>query len=101
MMKTCVCCKEKAETNGHIFWACLKEQEAWVASKIHLLPLDVHIDSFQDMLWFEMMTNATREEKYSRLIMIAWALWSNRNEILHGGEGKTGPTMALWATTYL
>ena len=97
----CVCCKEKAETNGHIFWGCLKEQEAWVALKIHLLPLDVHIDSFQDMLWFEMMTNATGEEKYSRLIMIAWALWSNRNEILHGGEGKTGPTMALWATTYL
>nr|POE91646.1 hypothetical protein CFP56_18598 [Quercus suber] len=33
--------------------------------------------------------------------MIAWALWCNRNEIYHGGEGKTGPAVALWATSYL
>jgi len=70
----CVCCKEKAKTNEHIFWDCLKAQEAWAASKIHLLPLDVHIDSFQDLLWFEMMTNAAGEEKFSRLVMIAWVL---------------------------
>ena len=28
LLKTCVCCKEKVETNGHIFWGCLKAQEA-------------------------------------------------------------------------
>ena len=48
-----------------------------------------------------MMTNAAGEEKCSRLVMIAWALWCNRNEILHGGEGKIGPTVALWVATYL
>ena len=48
-----------------------------------------------------MMTNAAGEEKCSRLVMIAWALWNNRNEILHGDEGKTGPAVALWAATYL
>ena len=96
-----MCYKEKAETNAHIFWGCLKEQEAWAASKIHLLHLDVHIDSFQDLLWFEMMTNAAGEEKCSRLVMIALALWSNRNEILHRGEGKTSPAMALWVASYL
>ena len=26
--------------NGHIFWDCSRAQEAWAASKIHLLPLD-------------------------------------------------------------
>ena len=73
MLKTCVCCKEKAETNGHIFWGYLKAQEAWASLKLHLLPLDVHIDSFQDLLRFELMTNAAGEEKCSRLVMIAWA----------------------------
>ena len=36
--------QDKAEMNGQIFWGCPKAQEAWVASKLHLLPLDVHID---------------------------------------------------------
>ena len=35
------------------------------------------------------------------LVMIAWALWSNRNEIHYEGEGKTGSTLALWAADYL
>ena len=48
-----------------------------------------------------MMTNVAGEEKCSRLVMIAWALWCNRNEIYHGGEGKTGPIVALWVASYL
>lgn len=35
-----VCYQGEAETNGHIFWGFLRVQEAWAASKIHLLLLD-------------------------------------------------------------
>ncbi|XP_075669864.1 uncharacterized protein LOC142639591 [Castanea sativa] len=52
-------------------------------------------------LWFVMMTNAAGEEKCSQLVTTALALRSNRNEILYGGEGKTGPAMSLWTTHYL
>ena len=48
-----------------------------------------------------MMTNSTGEEKCSQLVTTAWALWSNRNEIHYGGEGKTGPALALWVANYL
>ncbi|KAL4652286.1 hypothetical protein ACB092_01G221700 [Castanea dentata] len=47
------------------------------------------------------MTNATGKEKCSQLVTTAWALWSNRNEILYGGEGKTGSSMACWTANYL
>ena len=77
----CVCCHEKAEANGHIFWGCPKAQETWAASKLQLLPLEVHFDSFQELLWLVMMINAAVEEKCSQLVMIAWALWNNNNEI--------------------
>ena len=97
----CVCCHEKAEMNGHIFWRCSKAQETWAASKLQLLPLEVHFDSFQDLLWLVMMINTAGEEKCSQLVMIAWALWNNKNEIYHGGEGKSGLALALWATSYL
>ena len=63
----CVRCHEEAETNGHIFWGCPRAQETWAASKLQLLQLDVHIDSFQDMLWFVMMTNAAGVERCSQL----------------------------------
>ncbi|KAL0004508.1 hypothetical protein SO802_012069 [Lithocarpus litseifolius] len=96
-----VCCHKEVDTNGHLFWGCLKAQETWAASKLQLLPLDAHLGSFMDLLWFVMMTNATGGEKYSQLVTNASALWSNRNEILYGGEGKTGPAMALWTTNYL
>ena len=97
----CVCYHDMAETTGYIFWGCTKAQETWAATKLQLLPLDVHIDSFQDLLWFVMMTNAAGVERCSQLVMIAWALWSNRNEIHYGGEGKTGLALALWAANYL
>ena len=52
------------ETTDHIFWGCTKAQETWATTKLQLPPLDVHIDSFQDLLWFVMMTNATGVERY-------------------------------------
>ena len=87
--------------NGHIFWGCLKAQETWATSKLQLLPLDVHLGSFLDLIWFVMRTNVVGEEKCSQIVTTTWALWSNRNEILYGSEGKTGPTIALWTAHYL
>ena len=63
--------------------------------------MDVHLGSFMDLLWFVMMTNVVGEEKCSQIVTTAWTLWSNRNEILYVGEGKTGPAMALWTANYL
>ena len=82
----CVCCLDSAETNGHIFWGCPKAQAAWTASKLHLLPPSANIVSFQDLLWHELMTNQSGDAKCSQLVMIAWTLWCNRNEIYNGGD---------------
>ena len=67
---------------------------AWAALKLHLLPLAANIVSFQDLLWHELMTNDSGDEKCSQLVMIAWTLWCNGNEIYHGGEAKNGLEMA-------
>ena len=55
----CVCCHDMVETTDHIFWGCTKAQETWATTKLQLPPSDVHIDSFQDLLWFVMMTKST------------------------------------------
>ena len=97
----CVCCLDSAETNGHIFWGCPKAQAAWTASKLHLLPPSANIVSFQDLLWHELMTNQSGGAKCSQLVMIAWTLWCNRNEIYHGGEAKNGLEEAQYVACYL
>ncbi|XP_065632123.1 uncharacterized protein LOC136068642 [Quercus suber] len=92
---------KNAETNGHIFWGCPTAQEAWSTSKLNLMPPNANIDSFQDLLWLELMTNDAGDVKCSKLVMVAWKLWCNRNEIYHQGEAKTGLEMARSAANYL
>ena len=61
----CVCCLENPEMNGHIFWGCPTTQEAWSASKLNLMPPNANINSFQDLLWLELMTNDAGDIKCS------------------------------------
>ena len=97
----CVCYLDSAETNSHIFWGCPKAQAAWTASKLHLLLPTANIVSFQDLLWHELMTNQSGDAKCSELVMIAWTLWCNRNEIYHGGEAKNGLEVAQYVACNL
>ena len=46
------------------------------------------------------MTNDARDIKCSKLVMIAWKLWCNRNEIYHRGEAKNGLEVARSAASY-
>ena len=61
----CVCYLENPEMNGHIFWGCPTTQEAWSASKLNLMPPNANINSFQDLLWLELMTNDAGDIKCS------------------------------------
>ena len=94
----CVCCLESAETNSHIFWGCPTAQAAWSASKLNLLPPNATINSFQDLLWFELLTNDAGDIKCSKLVMVDWKLWCSRNEIYHQGEAKIELEVARSAT---
>ena len=64
------------------------------------MPPDANIVTFQDLLWHELMTNDARDIKCSKLVMIAWKLWCNRNEIYHRGEAKNGLEVARSAASY-
>ena len=65
------------------------------------MPLDTNIKSLQDLSWIEMMTKVAGDVTCSQVVMIAWALWCNRNEVHHEGEAKNGMEIARWAAGYL
>ena len=35
------------------------------------------------------------------MVTIAWAMWTNRNEVRHGGTKKMGEALVKWSTQYL
>ena len=47
------------------------------------------------------MVDRVEEGKLDQVVMIAWALWCNRNEVRNGGKQKTGSELIRWAATYL
>ena len=57
--------------------------------------------SFMDLLWKMVIIDRVEEEMVARMVIIAWALWFNRNEIRLGGVRKAGKDVVRWATNCL
>ena len=47
------------------------------------------------------MNESFDEEKVAMLVTIAWSMWSNQNEVRHGGTRKMPKALVQWATHYL
>ena len=54
-----------------------------------------------DLLWFVLMEERWQEEDLALAITMVWALWTNRNDIHHGGLRKNGKQIFHWCTQYL
>ena len=48
-----------------------------------------------------MMLEKYEEDKLATVVTIAWVIWTNRNEVRHGGTKKTGEALVKWSTQYL
>ena len=41
------------------------------------------------------------EEDLALVVAIVWAMWTNRNEVRHGGLRKSGDQLLFWCKQYL
>ena len=76
------CCEAwqtETESSGHLFWLCSRAKEVWRVSKLFSGQLNLHFSSFMDLIWFMIMVEKWDAANVEKIIMIAWALWSNRN----------------------
>ncbi|KAK9699323.1 hypothetical protein RND81_08G167100 [Saponaria officinalis] len=51
--------------------------------------------------WMKRITEDTDEGETCRLIMLAWAIWNERNNVLHGGEQTEASIICSRATNFL
>ena len=89
------------ETSGHLFWECSRTQEVWALTKLFPPNHRVFFPSFLDLLWFGAMEKNWDPGDVAKAVMVAWALWTNRNEVWHGKKRKEGKAIVFGALDYL
>lgn len=60
-----------------------------------------HFRSFMDMLWYVVMVAQWEHSEVEKLIVVAWAIWLNRNECRNGGVKKSCQVLLQRALEYL
>ena len=78
-------CHVEEESLAHLFWRCQRASEIWHTSTLFQGSGSSQFGSFMDMLWYVVMIAQWDHSGVEKLIVIAWVLWSNRNECRNGG----------------
>ena len=81
---TCDECGLGPETVLHMLYQCSKAKEVWKHCNLHNIIGDK--GDFQDILWLSGLTNNHDSNLMDMILMIAWGIWRNRNEVRHGGR---------------
>ena len=81
----CEECGVGVESSGHLFWHCRRAQEVWKASNLGLEAVLGEIHEFIDLVWYARNVKQMDTQALAQLFMVAWGIWSNRNEIRTGG----------------
>ena len=56
---------------------------------------------FLDLLWYGRNVKKWSEEDIRLVVMTAWGIWTNRNEVQHRRSRKSVTVLARWIKNYL
>ena len=98
---TCDGCNVEAENSIHFLWKCTRAKELWSSLKLVFPNVLDQLSSFKEMLWCLMMDEKCSPENIEMILTSVWAMWGNRNDILHNRTHKDGKMLLQWAMQYL
>ena len=84
---TCEVCGLSPETIIHALCHCTKARTVW--SHCNLSNMVVGNGDFMDILWQCVLNQGNSSCLLDMILMIAWSIWRNRNEVRHGGKNMT------------
>ena len=97
----CKECGSASESFFHMFWECFKARNTWVSLSLFTSPLLIPFWTFFEFLWHVLMNAQRVMEDAGLTLTIAWALWTNKNEVIHSKLRKTGLLLVDWCRSYL
>lgn len=97
----CEVCQTEAETSGHLFWSFSNAKEVWRMSKLFSRQMNLLFASFMDLIWYVTMVIRWERDIVDKIMMIAWAMWTDRNKVRNGEEKKCSKAVMDYAREYL
>lgn len=97
----CEKCQVEAESLGHLFRKCPRANEIWSLSNLFHESNGLSFNSFIDMMWYVAMEAQWEQRRVEKVIMVAWAKWTNRYESKNGGVKKNSRALLQWSLDYL
>ena len=73
-----------------LFWECKKAQEVWVLPSIPFDPPELFAPDFVDFLWHLNFRQKMGDKLLELVVMVAWCLWFNCNEVRQGKARQSG-----------
>ena len=98
---TCKVCGNFEETTGHLLWHCHRAKEVWKEVRLDTDKVMDKCPEFLDLLWYARNVKQWPEEDVGLMVMTAWGIWTNRNEVRHGKSRKPASVLARWTKEYL
>ncbi|KAG8646082.1 hypothetical protein MANES_10G125312v8 [Manihot esculenta] len=93
----CPLCHEAPETVLHILVQCPFAHSCWLSSPLNWPAFSTA--SFWE--WFSLAFLTTSTKNASLILMICWALWHNRNNVIWKAQGRTASGVFFMALNFL
>ena len=72
-----------------------------MVSKLFSRQMTLQFSSFMDLIWYVAMVVKWENDYVEKIIMIAWATWSNWNKVINGEDKKSNGALVDSAVEYL
>lgn len=92
----CDGCRMEVESSAHLFWNCDLVREVWAVAKLFPAGSRLHFSSFLDLVWSGAMEAKWDQDRMEKIILVAWAVWTDRNKSRCGSFKEDKSTASLW-----
>ena len=97
----CEVCGNFEETTTHVLWNCHRAKEVWKEISLDTDKVMNRCSEFLDLLWYARNVKQWPEEDIGLMVITAWGIWTNRNEVRHRKSRKPTSVLAWWTKEYL
>ena len=94
-------CPEFLDTTAHMLQHCHRAKEVWKEIGLDMDKIMDGYSEFLDLPWYARIVKQWPEEDVGLMVMTAWGIWTNRNEVRHGKSRKPASVLARWTKEYL
>ncbi|KAM6600456.1 hypothetical protein CsatA_020065 [Cannabis sativa] len=93
----CSFCNTAEESIMHVLVSCNFAKSCWVRSSLNIISFSQHY--FYS--WFQDLMSSNSGEQLEEALMVAWAIWNARNNLLWNQKSTTAAEVILSARTHL